>query len=150
MKHLTSIVERYPVCGMLPGSRENLHDRPIILPIPRIIPTGAHIAVERVRDSQFLQAIQEVSERHVPGTVDHAQFPADLTQSPIPIYALGLNASLETLTIMEQKTLAKTHSSILGNRFQWRFGIHVRVIVKVPPAFFAPGENSIVRTAFVS
>ena len=91
-----------------------------------------------------------MSEGHVPGTVDHAQFPTDLTQGPVPIYALRLNASLETLSIMEQKTLAVTHSSFLGNRFQGWFGVLVRVVVEVSPAFLAPGENSIVRTAFVS
>ena len=91
-----------------------------------------------------------MAERKVPGAVDDAEFPVEFAKGPVPVDTVRLDAALETFPVMEQQTLAIAHSAFLCDLFQRRFGVLVREMVEMPPAFVAPGENPVVRTAFVT
>ena len=91
-----------------------------------------------------------MTERQVPGAIDDAEFPSNLAQGSVPVDALRLHASLEPLPVMEQEALAEPHSAFQGNGFQGRFGVLVGVVVEMPAALCAPGENAVVRATLIA
>ena len=91
-----------------------------------------------------------MTERKVPGAIDYAKLSPDFAQGPVAIDPFGLDASLEPLPVVEEHALAESHPSFLGDSPERRFGVLVGVVVEMPSALDAPGEDSIVRTAFVT
>lgn len=145
-----SVIESYPIRSVLPGGGEELLHAPVVPSVPGIVPPAAHVAIDGVPYSKFLEPVQEVTERKIPGAIDYTKFSADFAQGPVAVDPFGLDASLEALPVMEEHALAESHPSFLGDSPERRFGVLVGVVVEMPSALDAPGKDSVVRTAFVT
>ena len=144
------LVEGNPVGRVLSRSREQFLDRSVVFSVPGVIPSPSHVAIKSILCSQFLKAVKEMAERKRAGAVYDAELSSDFTEGSIAVDPFRLYASFEPLPVMEQHALAVSHSAFIRHLLERGFGVLVRIVVEMPSAFPAPGEDSVIGAAFVS
>lgn len=93
------IIKDDPVGGILPLDGEEFLNRPVVFPIPRVVPPCSHVTIQGVFHPETFQSVQKKAERQRSDTVDDAEFSVQLAECPEAFFSVRFEAALETISV---------------------------------------------------